>query len=113
MGEPVPKGSVPEIRDTFARMGMNDRETVALIGGGHAFGKSHGACNTGPGEGPLENPAHPWSGTCGPEGPQQGRGANTYTSGFEGPWTSTPTRWSNQFFLNLLRFKWEVRTAAR
>lgn len=65
-------------------MGMNDRETVALIGGGHAFGKTHGACPLGPGQ-------------CG-QGPDQGKGSNTFTSGFEGAWTLTPTRVS---FANL------------
>lgn len=79
MGIPDPKGSSLNIRDSFQRMGMDDRETVALIGGGHAFGKTHGACREGPGQ-------------CGPEGPLKGKGPNTFTSGFEGVWTSTPTR---------------------
>ncbi|KAL7995618.1 putative catalase-peroxidase hem, hem peroxidase superfamily [Plasmopara halstedii] len=106
MGNSDPVGSAAEVRDTFARMGMNDRETVALIGGGHAFGKTHGACLTGPGPSPLEDPESPWPGTCG-QGDMRGRGNNTFTSGFEGSWTATPTKWSNQFFTGLTSLKWE------
>mmetsp|Transcript_40622 Transcript_40622/g.99777 ORF Transcript_40622/g.99777 Transcript_40622/m.99777 type:complete len:720 (-) Transcript_40622:292-2451(-) len=89
---PDPALSVPQIRDTFLRMGMNDTETVALIGGGHAFGKVHGACPEPP---------------CG-----DGKGENTHTSGLEGPWTRTPTQWTNSYFTNLLNNEWELHTGA-
>ena len=90
MGVPDPSGSVNDVRSSFGRMRMNDTETAALIGGGHAFGKVHGACAEPP---------------CG-EGPEQGKGPNTFTSGFEGTWTTIPTTWSNQYFNNLLSFTW-------
>lgn len=106
MGNPDPTLSVADIRDTFTRMGMNDRETVALIGGGHAFGKTHGACTTGPGPNPIQDPENPWPGTCG-EGPLKGKGNNTFTSGFEGAWTFTPTKWGNGYFRGLTGFSWE------
>ncbi|ETL82749.1 hypothetical protein L917_17138, partial [Phytophthora nicotianae] len=106
MGKPDPVGSVADVRDTFKRMGMDDRETVALIGGGHAFGKTHGACPTGPGPSPLEDPENPWPGTCG-EGEMKGKGNNTFTSGFEGQWTFTPTKWGNGYFKGLTSFEWE------
>lgn len=97
------------IRDVFDRMGMNDSETVALIGGGHAFGKFHGACTTGPGPDPIDSPEDPWPGTCGdPEDPLFGKGNNTYTSGYEGQWTVNATTWDNTFFINLLEFDWEI-----
>jgi len=85
-----PKKSAPDIRDAFSRMGMDDVETVALIGGGHAFGKTHGACKRAHGE------------LCG-----SGKGEDTFTSGFEGPWTTTPNQWSNEFFRFLLEYEWE------
>jgi len=105
-GKPVPELSAPQVRNTFARMGMDDKETVALIGGGHAFGKVHGACPTGPGVYPYEDPLHPWAGTCG-TGSGKGKGVNAFTSGFEGPWTRTPTFWNNEYFKNLVDYKWE------
>ncbi|GAB9476979.1 hypothetical protein Gpo141_00014037, partial [Globisporangium polare] len=106
LGNPDPTLSVADIRDTFQRMGMNDRETVALIGGGHAFGKTHGACPTGAGPDPLQDPVHPWPGTCG-EGPLKGKGNNTFTSGFEGAWSFTPTKWGNGYFKGLTNLNWE------
>ncbi|KAG2487014.1 hypothetical protein HYH03_014384 [Edaphochlamys debaryana] len=106
LANPVPELSAPQIRDTFARMAMNDAETVALVGGGHAFGKVHGACPTGPGPAPKDQPSDPWPGTCG-AGPMKGKGPNTFTSGFEGPWTTNPIAWDNEYFKNLIEYDWE------
>ena len=103
MGKPDADGSAHEVRDAFKRMAMNDSETVALIGGGHAFGKTHGACPSGAGPSPAQQPGNPWPGTCG-----TGRGADAWTSGFEGPWTTTPTAWDNQYFRNLIQHSWEA-----
>jgi len=105
LGRPVPALSVAAIRDTFARMGMGDRETVALIGGGHAFGKTHGPCSTGPGPKPKDSPLNPWPGTCG-----SGKGEDTFTSGFEFPFTTRPLYWDNEYFNNLLKYKWQSWT---
>ena len=88
-------GSAVQSRSSFGRMAMNDSETVALIGGGHAFGKCHGMCPEGAGESPKENPMDPWNGPCGKDKP--------HTSGFEGPWTTTPTQWSNMYFVQLMQ----------
>jgi len=103
-----PAASAKNIRNIFGRMSMNDSETVALIGGGHAFGKAHGACNiTGAaGERPKENPIAPWQGRCG-SGVNKGKAEHTSTSGFELPWTRQPTKWSNSFFRHLLEEEWE------
>jgi len=94
MGVPEPSGSVHDLRDSFGRMGMNDAETAALTGGGHAFGKCHGACSSPP---------------CG-TGEGAGKGVNTFTSGLEGAWTTSPTKWSNQYFTNLLDYDWTLIT---
>jgi len=94
LGDPVPAKSAARIREVFGRMDFDDREVVALIGGGHAFGKCHGACASGPGDGPDVAPNDPWPSTCGVQ--------TVTTSGFEGAWTSTPLRWSNEFFTQLI-----------
>ena len=101
LGVPEPAGSVGDIREVFGRMGMNDTETVALIGGGHSTGKCHGACPAGAGPSPAEQPLNPWPGLCG-----DGRGGNTTTSGFEFPFTSRPTEWDNEYFVNLRTLNW-------
>merc|ERR1719498_1215472 len=103
MAQPIPNASALEVRDTFGRMAMNDSETVALIGGGHAFGKTHGACPLGPGLPPKDDPLNPWPGKCG-----DGKLTNAYTSGIEGPWTENPTEWDNSYFTNLLDYDWSV-----
>merc|ERR1719348_2767801 len=84
-------------------MDMNDTETVALIGGGHSFGKAHGPCPGGPGPSPVEDPINPWPGTCG-----TGKGEDTFTSGFELPFTTNPTTWDLEYFENLINYKWFV-----
>ncbi len=107
-GEPDPVKAARDIRDTFARMAMNDEETVALIAGGHSFGKTHGAGNpdlVGPEpEGcPVEHQGIGWKSQYG-----SGKGRDAITSGLEVTWTQTPTRWSNKFFENLFAFDWEL-----
>jgi catalase-peroxidase len=108
-GNPDPMASARDIRETFARMAMNDEETVALIAGGHTFGKTHGAGDPGKYVGPepagasIEEQGLGWKNTMG-----TGHGENTITSGLEGAWTSTPTQWSNNYFENLFGFEWEL-----
>ena len=107
-GNPDPLAAAKDIRITFARMAMNDEETVALIAGGHTFGKTHGAGDTAhvgpePEAAPIEEQGLGWSSTFG-----KGKGGDTITSGIEVIWTSTPTKWSNNFFWNLFGYDWEL-----
>ncbi|GAA4694604.1 catalase/peroxidase HPI [Nocardioides conyzicola] len=107
-GNPDPVASARDIRDTFARMAMNDEETVALIAGGHTFGKTHGAGDADlvgpePEGAPLEEQGLGWKSTYG-----SGKGADAITSGLEVTWTTTPTRWSNDFFKILFGYEWEL-----
>ncbi|MFF5106607.1 catalase/peroxidase HPI [Streptomyces sp. NPDC000134] len=107
-GNPDPLAAARDIRETFARMAMNDEETVALIAGGHTFGKTHGAgpadaVGADPEAAPLEEQGLGWR-----NGHGTGKGADTITSGLEVTWTATPTRWSNGFFDNLFGYEWEL-----
>ncbi|HUN83461.1 MAG TPA: catalase/peroxidase HPI [Terracidiphilus sp.] len=108
-GTPDPIAAARDIRETFARMAMNDEETVALIAGGHTFGKAHGAgdpkTHVGPEpEGaPLEEQGLGWKNSLG-----NGNGPSTITSGLEGAWTTNPTKWDNNFFENLFGYEWEL-----
>ncbi|MGB0951788.1 MAG: catalase/peroxidase HPI [Planctomycetota bacterium] len=108
-GKPDPVAAAHDIRHAFARMGMNDEETVALIAGGHTLGKAHGAADPEafvgkePEGAGLEEQGLGWKSSFG-----QGKGADTITSGLEGAWTATPTKWSHGFFSNLYDNEWEL-----
>jgi catalase-peroxidase len=108
-GNPDPVASARDIRETFGRMAMNDEETVALIAGGHTFGKTHGAADPSkyvgaePAGAGIEEQVLGWKNSFG-----TGHGVHTITSGLEGAWTTTPTQWSNNYFENLFGFDWEL-----
>ncbi|MEA2534924.1 MAG: catalase-peroxidase [Actinomycetota bacterium] len=110
-GNPDPLASAKDIRETFARMAMNDEETVALIVGGHTFGKTHGAVSADyvgpePEACPVEAQGLGWVNTFG-----SGKGSDTLTSGLEGAWTNEPAKWDNGFLNNLLTYEWELTTS--
>lgn len=107
-GNPDPVAAAKDIRETFGRMGMNDEETVALIAGGHTFGKTHGAgpashVGAEPESASIEEQGFGWKSTY-----KSGKGADAITSGLEVTWTSTPTKWGNGFFMNLFENEWEL-----
>ena len=108
-GNPDPLASGRDIRETFARMAMNDEETVALVAGGHAFGKTHGAANPDeyvgrePEGASIEEQGLGWNNSFG-----TGKGADTITSGLEGAWTATPTQWDNKYLETLFGYEWEL-----
>ncbi|MEM7375654.1 MAG: catalase/peroxidase HPI [Bacteroidota bacterium] len=108
-GNPDPLAAARDIRETFGRMAMNDEETVALIAGGHTFGKAHGAASDDqyvgrePAGATIEEQSQGWKNNFG-----SGYGVDTITSGLEGAWSTTPTKWSNDFFNNLFGFEWEL-----
>jgi catalase-peroxidase len=112
-GKPDPLASARDIRETFARMAMNDEETVALIAGGHTFGKAHGAASAGQYVGPepeaasMEQMGLGWKNSFG-----TGSGPDTISSGLEGAWTPEPTKWDNGYFDNLFDFEWELDKGA-
>ena len=107
-GNPDPLASAVDIRETFGRMAMNDEETVALVAGGHTFGKGHGAgpeesVGTEPEGAPLEQMGFGWTSSH-----ASGKGSDTITSGFEGAWTANPTQWDNGYFDLLFKYEWEL-----
>jgi catalase-peroxidase len=107
-GNPDPIAAAKDIRETFARMAMNDEETVALVAGGHSFGKTHGAgpashVGPDPEAAPIEEQGLGWKSSFG-----TGKGADAITSGLEVTWTVTPTKWSNNFFRSLFHYEWEL-----
>jgi catalase-peroxidase len=107
-GKPDPVAAARDIRETFKRMAMNDEETVALIAGGHTFGKTHGAVEAKyvgrePAAAEIEEQGLGWKNTYG-----KGHSEHTYTSGLEGAWTTTPTRWSMDYFKHLFEYEWEL-----
>ncbi len=107
-GKPDPLGSARDIRETFARMAMNDEETVALVAGGHTFGKTHGAGDAAhvgadPEAASIDAQGLGWHSTFG-----SGKGVHTITSGLEGAWTTNPILWDNNYFENLMNFDWEL-----
>ncbi|MFT3681025.1 MAG: catalase/peroxidase HPI [Ferruginibacter sp.] len=107
-GNPDPIAAAKDIRDTFGRMAMNDEETVALIAGGHTFGKTHGAAPSShvgkePEAAAMESQGFGWNSSY-----ASGKGADTITSGLEVTWTKTPTKWSNNFFENLFGYEWQL-----
>jgi catalase-peroxidase len=112
-GKPDPLAAARDIRETFARMAMNDEETVALIAGGHTFGKAHGAAEASKYVGPepegasIEEQGLGWKNSFG-----SGNGAATITSGLEGAWTTNPIRWDNNYFENLFGYEWELTKGA-
>ena len=107
-GNPDPVAAARDIRETFARMAMNDEETVALIAGGHTFGKTHGAgrpkyVGADPEARGIEEQGFGWKSSFG-----TGKGADAITSGLEVTWTTTPTKWSTDFFKHLFGYEWEL-----
>jgi catalase-peroxidase len=108
-GKPDPVAAAVDIRETFARMAMNDEETVALIAGGHTFGKAHGAADPNkyvgrePEGAPIEEQGLGWANSFG-----SGKGVDTISSGLEGAWTQSPTKWDNDYLENLFKYEWEL-----
>ncbi|MCU0389246.1 MAG: catalase-peroxidase, partial [Chitinophagaceae bacterium] len=108
-GNPDPVAAARDIRETFARMAMNDEETVALIAGGHTFGKTHGAADAGkyvgrePAGASMQEMSMGWHNSFG-----KGNAEDTITSGLEGAWTTTPAQWSHDYFRHLFEYEWEL-----